>query len=462
MELAHTGDDGLTGLLIGVGLEGGVFFRQLCKGNAHLFLASLGLGLNGNTDNRLRELHGLKDDLMLGIAEGVAGGGLLQTDSSSDIACVAGFDVLPVVGVHHQDAAHTLGFALGRVINRSAGINRTGVNTEEAELSDKGVRSNLERQSGERLGVGRMTDGFLTGLRINTVDGRNIDRRRHIVNDGIQQLLHALVTVSGAAADRNQVVGNGRSTKGLLQLVDGQFLILEEFFHQSVVSLSDGFHHLCVILLCLFLHIIGDVNDRNVVAQLIVVDISLHLHQVDDALEVIFGADGELNGQGVAFQTVMHHMDDIVEVRTHDVHLVNERHTGDFVFVSLMPNGFRLGFYAALGAENGNGAIQDAERTFHFNCKVHVTGGIDNIDPMTLPESSRSSRSNRNTPFLLLCHPVHRRSTLVGITDLMRFSRVVQDSLGSGGFAGVDVSHYTNITSHFERYGSWHNFLLIE
>ena len=29
MQLAHAGDDGLAGLLIGVGLEGGIFFGQL-------------------------------------------------------------------------------------------------------------------------------------------------------------------------------------------------------------------------------------------------------------------------------------------------------------------------------------------------------------------------------------------------------------------------------------------------
>ena len=189
-----------------------------------------------------------------------------------------------------------------------------------------------------------------------------------------------------------------------------------------------------MILFRLFLHVIGDVNDGNVVAQLIVIDVGFHFHQVDDALEAVLRADRQLDGQRVAFQPVVHHVDDIVEVRAHDVHLVDERHAGDLVFVRLMPNGFRLRFYAAFGAENGNGAIQDAERTFHFDCKVHVTGGIDNIDPMTLPESSRSSRSNRNTPFLLLCHPVHRRGTLMGITDLVRFSRIVQDTLGSRWF----------------------------
>ena len=47
MQLAHAGDDGLTSLIVGVGAEGGVFFSQLCQSDAHLFLTSLGLGLDG-------------------------------------------------------------------------------------------------------------------------------------------------------------------------------------------------------------------------------------------------------------------------------------------------------------------------------------------------------------------------------------------------------------------------------
>src|SRR5699024_3987276 len=50
MELAHAGDDGLTGLFVGPGTEGGVLFRQLGQSNAHLLGTGIGLGLNVNTD----------------------------------------------------------------------------------------------------------------------------------------------------------------------------------------------------------------------------------------------------------------------------------------------------------------------------------------------------------------------------------------------------------------------------
>ena len=108
MQLAHAGDDGLAGLLVGPGLEGGVLLGQLHQGNAHLLLTGLGLGLDGHADHGLGELHGLQNDGMLLIAQGVAGGGVLQTHGGLDIAGVDLLDILPVVGVHLQDTADTL------------------------------------------------------------------------------------------------------------------------------------------------------------------------------------------------------------------------------------------------------------------------------------------------------------------------------------------------------------------
>ena len=65
MQLAHAGDDGLPGFLIGIGLECRIFFGKLDERHGHLFLAGLGLGLDGHPDDRLGELHGFQDDRML-------------------------------------------------------------------------------------------------------------------------------------------------------------------------------------------------------------------------------------------------------------------------------------------------------------------------------------------------------------------------------------------------------------
>ena len=74
VQLAHTSNDGLTGLLIGVGLEGRILLGQLSQRDAHLLVASLGLGLDSNADNGLGELHGLQNDGMILITQGITSG----------------------------------------------------------------------------------------------------------------------------------------------------------------------------------------------------------------------------------------------------------------------------------------------------------------------------------------------------------------------------------------------------
>ena len=134
-----------------------------------------------------------------GIAEGVAGGGVLQADrarryrprSSVSIswrwlACIC--RIRPIRSL----------LSLDRVVNGGAGVDGTGVNAEEAEFADKGVGRDLERESREGLVVGRMTVILFPGVGVDTLDCGDVGRSRHIVDDRVQQLLHALVAVGGS------------------------------------------------------------------------------------------------------------------------------------------------------------------------------------------------------------------------------------------------------------------------
>ena len=59
MELTHTCDDCLSGLLISVSTESRILLSKLCQSLTHLALTSLGLRLDRQLDNGLRELHRL-------------------------------------------------------------------------------------------------------------------------------------------------------------------------------------------------------------------------------------------------------------------------------------------------------------------------------------------------------------------------------------------------------------------
>ena len=206
-----------------------------------------------------------------------------------------------------------------------------------------------------------------------------------------------------------------------------------------------------MVLLGQLLHVLGDLLAADVLAQVVVIDVGLHLHQVDDPLEGVLAADGQLDGHRVALEAVFHHLYHAVEVGAHDVHLVHVGHTGDLILFRLAPDRLGLGLYAALGAEHGDRAVQHAQGTLHLHGEVHVSGGVDDVDTVLPavavgPETGGGGGSDGDAALLLLGHPVHGGGTLVGLADLVVYACIEQDTLCSGGLTGVDVGHDADIS----------------
>ena len=133
------------------------------------------------------------------------------------------------------------------------------------------------------------------------------------------------------------------------------------------------------------------------------------------------------------------------EVSAYAVVLVDECDAGNAVALGLTPHGFRLRLNAGNGVEDGDGAVENAQRALDFSGEVDVAGGVDDLEAIGLaiflPEAGRSGGGNGNAALLLLDHPVHGGSTIVDFADFVRLARVVQDTLGRGGLAGIDVGH---------------------
>eukprot|EP00967_Tisochrysis_lutea_P124989 scaffold209589_cov35-Tisochrysis_lutea.AAC.5 len=120
VELAHALDNRLAGLLIARKAERGVFCGELDERVGHLLLVSLRLGLDGDLDHGLRELHLLKNDRCVGVAESLAGGRVLAADNGDDVAGACNLDVSAVIGVHLEHATHSFALTLDRVEDRGA------------------------------------------------------------------------------------------------------------------------------------------------------------------------------------------------------------------------------------------------------------------------------------------------------------------------------------------------------
>ena len=295
-------------------------------------------------------------------------------------------------------------------------------------------------------------------VEVGSLDRRDVGRSRHELDDRVQKLLNALVSVSRAAADRDRGARDAAPAERSLHFFHRGFLALQIHHHQVLVEVADLLHELRAPLLGLILHILGDRFNTDILSVLPVVIICLHLEQIDDPLELGLFADRDLEADRILAKTGDQLIDGTVEVRADDVHLVHKRHTRDVVLVRLAPYIFRLRFYAALGIKDADRTVQDAERTLHLHREIHVAGGVDDVDAvlqraglrlavfLQRPVAGGGSGGNGDTSLLLLLHPVHRCGTVMRFTQLMRLAGIKEDALGCGCLTGVNVRHDSDIS----------------
>ena len=83
----------------------------------------------------------------------------------------------------------------------------------------------------------------------------------------------------------------------------------------------------------------------------------------------------------------MDHLGDVDEIRADDVHFIDIGDTRHAVLCRLTPDRFGLRLNAALGAKDGDRAVEHTQRTLNLNGEVHVAGRVDDIDAVVAPEA---------------------------------------------------------------------------
>ena len=134
----------------------------------------------------------------------------------------------------------------------------------------------------------------LISVQIRSFDGRDVQRRGHKLNHSVQKLLYALISVRRSAAYRNRLALAGGLSQNLFKLLVGRLLALQILHHQLVVQLTDLFYQLGAVQFCVIGHILRDIGDGNIIALIIIIDVGLHIEQVNDSFEIILLADRKL------------------------------------------------------------------------------------------------------------------------------------------------------------------------
>ncbi len=449
VQLAHARDNGLTGFLVGISLERGVFFGELDKRHGHFILTRFRLRLDRKLNNGVGEGHLFKNYGVLFVAKRIARRGVFKSYDGADIARVNFGNFGTRVSVHLYETTYPLLLAFRRVITVRTRFEYARICSEISKSAHERVGCDFKRKSREGLVVGGLSDFFFLGVGVDTDNVRYVDGGRKIVDNRVKEHLNALILIRRTAENGRALHCDSRRAQTLADFFGGELHSFEELFHKLVVALRRSFHNLHVRLFGSLDHVRGDFRFVVLLAVLGVVNFGVHFDEVDDTFKGILLADGKLDGNGVGVEPVPHHFHGARKVCAVDIHFVNVRDAGHLVLVRLTPDGFGLGLDAALRAERRNRAVQNTEGTLDFYGKVNVSRSVDDINSALVLFGKTASRpvtcsrrgGNGYTSLLFLYHPVHSSRTVVGFAYLMVDAGIKQNTFGCGGLACVYMRH---------------------
>src|SRR5438034_1462089 len=458
VELAHARDERLPGLGVGRDAEGRILGGELVERAAEALLVGLGLGLDGDRDDGVRELHALEHDRLRLVAEGVAGGRVAEPDRGGDVARVDLLDLLALVGVHLEQPADALLLPLDRVVDIGAGAHHARVDAQKRERADVRVAHDLEGDRGERLAVRGEALLLVPGVRVHAAHRWHVERRGQVVDHGVEQELHALVLEGAAAHHRDDLHQHRPGADRGPDLLLRDLLAVQVLLHEPLAHVGECLEQ---ALACrvgrlplpgrdLLLPVAG--------AEALVLPYDrLHGDQVDHAAERLLAPEWKLDderGGAQALADLAHHP---VEVGAHAVHLVDEGDARHLVAVRLAPDGLGLRLDAAHAAEDGDRAVEHAEAALDLDREVDVARRVDDVHAVLAPEAGGGGRGDGDAALLLLHHPVHHRGALVHLADLVADAGVVEDALRGRGLAGIDVGHDADVARPLEGNQAGHD-----
>ena len=457
MQFAHAGQDGLAAFLVGLQAQAGVFTGQLLQSERHLLDGFLGLRLDRDVDNRDRESHALQHHGIVRRGEGVTGAGVLQADERRDVTGGDFLDFRTLVGMHLEHPADTLAVVLGGVHHGVAGFQRAGIDAHEGQRAVF-VVDDLERQSGKRrvrIGLDPAAVGmlavFLAFLGRNR-NARNVDRGWQVVQHRIKQRLHALVLERGSAQYRTECAGDGAELNATLQGLDRDVALFEILFHRLVIDADGGVEQQLAVFLRLVHQVLRDRLIVELGAEVAAFPNNrLHLHQVDNADELVLDANRQLQRQRDDVQLVFQRSERPEEVGAGAVQLVDEDDARNIVAVGQAPVGLGLRLHAGNAFDDEHRAIEHTQAAVHLNVEVDMAGCVDDVDAVLFPLACDSGGGDGDPALALLVHIIGGGVAVMNLADFMRDASVMQDPLGGRGLAGVDMGCNSDIADLVER-----------
>jgi len=155
--------------------------------------------------------------------------------------------------MHHHDFGHPFPFLKGRIVDRLPGFNDAGINPRVKQFPHVRVRGDFKNQGAQRFFRGRMTldGGPCPGMRSG--HRGHIKGRGEVINDRVQNFLHAAVSQSGSHQGREKGILYNAPPDGRDDLFRRDILLRQQLFHNNIVACGQPFQKSPADLLCFFL-----------------------------------------------------------------------------------------------------------------------------------------------------------------------------------------------------------------
>lgn len=267
---------------------------------------------------------------------------------------------------------------------------------------------------------------------------RHVGRCREVRDDGVEERLGATVAVGRAAEDDHGLAGEGEVAERARERLRGERVRRAELVQSRRVQLRHRLLQASPAVPGLVPEPVGDRQD-GVRVGAVGPHVRPHPDQVHDAGEAVLAPDRQLHGERDGAEPRTDRLHGAVEVRARAVELVDERDARDAVPVRLPPHRLALRLDARDGVEDGDGAVEDAQRALDLVGEVDVTRCVDQVDPVVSPVAADGRGEDRDAPVPLLRVEVGDGRAVVDLAALVDGTGEEEDPLGDGGLARVDV-----------------------
>ncbi len=223
------------------------------------------------------------------VAQRVAGGRFGKLRNDADVAGMDGADGDGLLAARNIKAAEAFLNFLNGVPQACIGAERSGENTEIGLLAYVGVGSGFPDIQGDGAAVVGF-ENFIAGFALGG-NRFGLQRGGHELHDGIQEGRDADLGIAGGNQDGDEGTGLNHSSQTAGDFIAGQFAAFQVLFQQGVVAFGGSFHHRGAGIFGFGFQI-----RRDFLAGFRADFERFHGEQVDDAFEILFLADGQLDG----------------------------------------------------------------------------------------------------------------------------------------------------------------------